>query len=94
MLSSFEQAVNEPDPARRRALLTFAIIGGGPTGVELAGAFAELIHHALSKDFPMIDTAQARVVLIEATDKILTAFPSRCSRARAGGWKAWAWRCG
>jgi NADH:ubiquinone reductase (H+-translocating) len=81
VLSSFEQAVNTPDPARRRALLTFAIIGGGPTGVELAGAFAELIHHALSKDFPMLDTAQARVVLIEATDKILAAFPESLQRA-------------
>ncbi len=75
ILSAFEQAVGETDPARQRALLTFAIVGGGPTGVELAGAVAELIHQVLWKDYPMLDTDRARVVLVEATDRILSAFP-------------------
>ena len=63
--------VRETDPARRAALLTFVIVGGGPTGVELAGAFAELIRHVLRKDYPMLDVAQARVLLVEATDRVL-----------------------
>ena len=81
ILSAFEQAVNEPDPQRQRALLTFAIVGGGPTGVELAGAMAELIHQVLRKDYPTLDTDRARVVLVEATDRILTAFPDRLQRS-------------
>ncbi len=75
VLSSFEQAVGETDPDRRRALLTFVIVGGGPTGVELSGAFSELIHHALDKDYPMLDMSKVRVVLVEATDHILATFP-------------------
>ncbi|KPV43027.1 pyridine nucleotide-disulfide oxidoreductase, partial [Kouleothrix aurantiaca] len=62
VLFAFERAVTEPDPARRAALLTFVVVGGGPTGVELAGAFAELIRHVLRKDYPMLDVSQARVV--------------------------------
>jgi NADH dehydrogenase len=74
-LLSFERAVSEPDPARRAALLTFVIVGGGPTGVELAGAFAELIRHVLKKDYPMLDVSQARVVLVEAGNRVLASFP-------------------
>jgi NADH dehydrogenase len=77
VLTCFEHAVREHDPERRRALLTFAIIGGGPTGVELAGAFRELISHVLHKDYPMLDIGEARVVMIEAMDKILATFPPR-----------------
>lgn len=75
LLHAFEQAIGEEDPEKRRALLTFAIIGGGPTGVELAGAIAELIRHVLRKDYPMLDMTEARVVLVEATGYILAAFP-------------------
>jgi NADH dehydrogenase len=81
LLRSFERAVVEPDPARRAALLTLVIVGGGPTGVELAGAFAELIRHVLRKDYPMLDVAQARVLLIEASDRILASFPERLQRS-------------
>lgn len=81
LLYNFEQAVHEDDPDRRRDLMTFVIIGGGPTGVELSGAFSELINHVLHKDYPMLDIKQARVVLVEATDKILAAFPDSLQAA-------------
>src|ERR1700678_4199091 len=74
ILLSFERAERETDPAQRAALLTFVIIGGGPTGVELAGAIAELAHHNLPQDFRHIDTRKARVVLIEAGARILPSF--------------------
>ena len=80
-LLAFEQAVREPDPKRRAALLTFVIVGGGPTGVELAGAFSELIRHVLRKDYPMLNVAQARVLLVEAGDRILASFPPRLQRS-------------
>lgn len=81
LLLAFEGAVREPDRERRRDLMTFVIIGGGPTGVELAGAFAELIHHPLRKDYPMLDVSKARVILVEATDKILASFPESLQKA-------------
>lgn len=74
ILLSFEQAEREPDPARRTALLTFVIVGGGPTGVELAGTIAELAHDTLRRDFRHIDTRKTRVVLIEAGPRILPGF--------------------
>ena len=77
LLRAFEHAVVERDPARRAALLTLVIVGGGPTGVELAGAFAELIRHVLRKDYPMLDISLARVLLVEAGDRILASFPER-----------------
>jgi NADH dehydrogenase len=80
LLSAFERAARENDPARRAALLTLVIVGGGPTGVELAGAFAELIRHVLRKDYPMLDVAQARVLLIEAGPRILATFPASLQR--------------
>jgi len=61
--------------------MTLAIIGGGPTGVELAGAFIELIRHVLRKDYPMLDVAEARVVLIEALPQLLAPFPESLQRA-------------
>lgn len=81
LLYNFEQAVHERDPKRRRDLMTFIIIGGGPTGVELAGAFSELILHVLRKDYPMLDITQARVILVEATERILAAFPDSLQAA-------------
>jgi len=81
LLRAFERAVVERDPVRRAALLTLVIVGGGPTGVELAGAFAELIRHVLRKDYPMLDIAQARVLLVEAGDRILVSFPERLQRS-------------
>src|SRR5262249_22242890 len=75
ILLAFEAAEQESDPERRRALLTFVVIGGGPTGVEMAGAIAELAHKALAHQFHHIDPASARILLVEATSRLLTAFP-------------------
>lgn len=83
LLYNFEQAVHEQDPERRRELMTFVIIGGGPTGVELSGAFAELIQHVLGKDYPMLEVAQARVILVEAGDRILATFPDSLQKSAA-----------
>src|SRR5665213_99011 len=74
ILLSFERAERETDPERRAALLTFVIVGGGPTGVELAGTIAELAHENLRGDFRHIDTRKARIILIEAGPRILPSF--------------------
>jgi NADH dehydrogenase len=74
ILLAFELAELETDPQRRAALLTFVIVGGGPTGVELAGAIAELAHQNLPREYRRIDTRKARVVLIEAGPRILPGF--------------------
>lgn len=75
ILSRFEEAAKEPDAARRRALLTFVIVGGGATGVEFAGTLAELIWHVLRRDYPEIDMREARVLLVEATGALLPGLP-------------------
>jgi NADH dehydrogenase len=75
MLLAFEEAEREPDAARKRHLLTFAIVGGGPTGVELAGALAEIAHHTLRREFQAIDPESARIIVIEAGPSILPSFP-------------------
>ena len=74
VLFAFEAAERESDPASRSAWLTFVIVGGGPTGVELAGAVSEIARHALAKDFRHIDPTQARVILLEGASRILSAF--------------------
>ena len=74
VLLAFERAEREADPQKRAALLTFVIIGAGPTGVELAGTIAELAHENLVEDFRAIDTRKSRVVLIEAGPRILPGF--------------------
>src|SRR5256885_5032202 len=79
ILVAFERAERESDPERRAALLTFVIIGAGPTGVELAGTIAELARDTLSPDFRNIDTHDARVVLIEAGPRVLAGFPEDLS---------------
>ena len=75
LLLAFEDAERETDPARQRFLLTFVLIGGGPTGVELAGALAEIARQALKEEFDAVDPASARILLIEAGPSILPAFP-------------------
>lgn len=76
---AFEAAEKETDPVRQRQWLTFVVVGGGPTGVELAGALAEISRHTLAKDFRNIDPASARIVLIEAADRLLGQFDERLS---------------
>ncbi len=83
VLLAFEAAEREPDAARRQALLTFVIVGGGPTGVELAGALAEIARDALARDFRAIDPTQARIVLLEAGPRLLPAFSEASSAAAA-----------
>ncbi|HKJ23588.1 MAG TPA: NAD(P)/FAD-dependent oxidoreductase, partial [Myxococcota bacterium] len=85
VLDAFEEAEKEHDPERQRALLTFAVVGGGPTGVELSGALGEMSRFTLARDFRRIDPTLARVVLIEAGPRILPSFhPSLASRAVRG----------
>jgi NADH:ubiquinone reductase (H+-translocating) len=79
ILVAFERAERETDPERRAALLTFVIVGAGPTGVELAGTIAELAQDTLPPDFRNIDTQKARVVLIEAGPRALAGFPDDLS---------------
>jgi NADH dehydrogenase len=75
MLLAFEAAEREPDLAERKALLTFVVIGGGPTGVEMAGAMAEVARQTIARDFRRIDPQLARVLLVEAAPRILLTFP-------------------
>lgn len=81
VLLAFERAEREPDGARRRALLTFVIIGGGPTGVELAGALAEIARHSLAKDFRHFDPTSSRIILLEGGNAVLPPFPEPLRRA-------------
>jgi NADH dehydrogenase len=80
-LLAFESAEQEADPAARKAALTFVIVGGGPTGVELAGSMAEIARSAIPEDFRMIDTATTRIMLIEGLPRLLSAFPKASSQA-------------
>jgi len=76
---AFEAAEKETDPAKRLAWLTFVIVGGGPTGVELAGAIAELAHATLKEDFRSINTTEARILLLEGLDRVLPPYPPELS---------------
>lgn len=75
LLLAFERAEAEPDPARKAAWLSFAVVGGGPTGVELAGTLAEIARHTLRNEFRHIDPASAKVRLVEAGPRVLSTFP-------------------
>jgi NADH dehydrogenase len=79
ILSAFEAAELEPEPDRRRAWLTFVIVGAGPTGVELAGQIGEIARDALKRDFRRMDPADAEVLLVEAADRVLTTYTPRLS---------------
>ncbi len=80
ILLAFEAAEKEPDPERRAQWLTFVVIGGGPTGVEMAGTLAEIARHTLPGEFRNIDPAAARVILLEGGDRILQAMPPALSQ--------------
>ena len=79
VLAAYEAAELEPDPARRRVWMTFVIVGGGPTGVELAGAIGEMARTTLHENFRAIDPADTQVLLVESLDRILFAFPPELS---------------
>lgn len=88
LLHMFELASTETDPDRQRALLTFVIVGGGPTGVECAGAISELIRLVLRHDYPQLDFSKVRVILLEAVDRLLTQMPPDLSQATLEALKA------
>jgi putative oxidoreductase len=79
LLTAFERAEATDDEAERRSLLTFLIVGGGPTGVELAGAIIELARHGMEKEFRRFDPASARVLLVHAAPRVLPTFPEALS---------------
>ncbi len=79
ILMALERAETEPDPERRAALLTFVIIGGGPTGVEMAGAIAELARKSVSSDFRNIGAHSSRIILLQRGDRLLPSFPEKLS---------------
>jgi NADH:ubiquinone reductase (H+-translocating) len=81
ILLAFERAERETDPVKQQDLLTFVLVGGGPTGVELAGTLAEIARQTLRDEFRSIDTTRARIVLIEAGPTILPSFPEKLRRA-------------
>ncbi|MBE9137906.1 NAD(P)/FAD-dependent oxidoreductase [Nodosilinea sp. LEGE 07088] len=84
IFAAFEKAENTHDPELKKSLLTFVIVGGGPTGVELAGSLAELAYHTLRNDFRHIDTTDSRILLVEGMDRVLPPFPPELSaRAKA-----------
>ena len=94
-LVAFERAEREDDPEARRRWLTFVVVGGGPTGVEMAGAFAEIARHTLARDFRRIDPRTARVLLVEAGPRILPTYPEELSvkaqrQLEALGVQVWA----
>jgi NADH:quinone reductase (non-electrogenic) len=80
IIQTFEQAEQETDPERIRALLTFVLVGGGPTGVEMAGALAELTRYTIAPEYRHIDTRSARILLFEAGPRLLAAFPEQLAR--------------
>jgi NADH dehydrogenase len=79
ILLAFERAETETNPEKRRALLTFVIVGAGPTGAELAGALAEIARHTLTREFRTIDPAEARILLVEGGPRVLAAYPPELS---------------
>ncbi len=80
ILLAFERAERENDSTRKRMLLTFVVVGGGPTGVELAGAISEIACQAMAGDFRNIDSREARTILLEASPRLLAGFPQELSR--------------
>ncbi|NWF63437.1 MAG: NAD(P)/FAD-dependent oxidoreductase [Chloroflexi bacterium] len=81
LLSMFEAASREADAGKRQAMLTFVIVGGGPTGVETAGALAELITHVMRKDYPRLNLKEARVILLEAGTNLIASYPDELRNA-------------
>src|SRR5580658_8843950 len=81
ILLAFEAAEREPDPAKLKSWMTFVIVGGGPTGAELAGALGEIAHDTLTHDFRDIDPSQTQIILVEGTDRALPTYPPKVSEA-------------
>ncbi|MCA9257620.1 MAG: NAD(P)/FAD-dependent oxidoreductase [Planctomycetales bacterium] len=84
ILSAFERAERATDEATRRRCLTFVIVGGGPTGLEMAGALSELARHTLKREFRRIHPEQARIILVDAAPRVLSVYPESLSQKAAG----------
>ena len=80
ILNCLEQATEEKEPSKQEELLTFVIVGGGATGVEMAGALQELLHSCLTKDYPQLNPRQAKVILLQSGDTLLSTYPKRLSK--------------
>jgi NADH dehydrogenase len=94
MLMAFEIAERTQDPDEGRAAMTFVVVGGGPTGVEMAGAISEIARYTLVRDFRHIDSSQARVILVDAAPRVLRDLCRNFPRARANNCSASGWKCG
>jgi len=81
LLRMFEKASREADAEKRKSMLTFVVVGGGPTGVETSGALAELIAHVVKKEYPTLDVREARVLLLEAGDALIASYPDELRKA-------------
>src|SRR5262249_12266653 len=81
LLQIFEEASHEADAEKRKDMLTFVVVGGGPTGVETSGALAELISHILTKDYPHMDLNEVRVLLLEAGPTVMPSYPDGLRKA-------------
>jgi NADH dehydrogenase len=81
LLKMFESASREADTEKRKAMLTFVVVGGGPTGVETSGALAELISHVMRREYPALDTRETRVILLEAGDALIASYPDELRKA-------------
>jgi NADH dehydrogenase len=81
LLRMFEDASREADADKRKAMLTFVVVGGGPTGVEISGALGELISHVMRKEYPTLDIGESRVLLLEATETLIASYPDELRRA-------------
>ena len=93
VLTAFELAERETDIEHRHMLLTFVIVGGGPTGVEMAGTMAEIARHTLKHEFRNIDPSDAQILLIEAGERVLAAYPPDLSAKAQQSLERWASRC-
>jgi len=93
ILLAFEQAEATSDTEERSSLLTFLIVGGGPTGVELAGAIAELARFGMEKEFRTFDPAAARVILVQSAPRLLPAFPEYLATIASVHWQNWVSKC-
>lgn len=91
---AYETAERETDPEKRRAFMTFVVIGAGPTGVEMAGALAEISRLTLARDFRTIDPRSARIILVEGIDRVLPPYPEDLSSAARATWSGSGWRSG
>jgi len=81
LLKMFEAASREADVEKRKGMLTFVVVGGGPTGVETAGALAELVSHVMSREYTALDIREARVILLEAGDTLIASYPDDLRKA-------------